>query len=36
MPGDSKECRQHADRHAELARLASTPEARAIRFSPFK
>ena len=26
MPGDPKECRQHAER--ELARLASTPEAR--------
>ena len=28
MPGDPKECRQHAVRCAELARLASTPEAR--------
>ena len=28
MPGDPKECRQHAERCAELARLASTPEAR--------
>jgi hypothetical protein len=26
MPGDPKECRQHAERCAELARLASTPE----------
>jgi hypothetical protein len=26
--GDPKECRQHAERCAELARLASTPEAR--------
>jgi len=25
MPGDPKECRQHAERCAELARLASTP-----------
>jgi hypothetical protein len=28
MPGDPKECRQHAACCAELARLASTPEAR--------
>jgi len=28
MPGDPKECRQHAERCAELARLASTPEDR--------
>ena len=28
MPGDPKQCRQHAERCAELARLASTPEAR--------
>jgi hypothetical protein len=28
MPGDPKECRQHAERCAELARLASTPEGR--------
>jgi hypothetical protein len=28
MPGDPKECRQHAERCAELARLASRPEAR--------
>ena len=28
MPGDPKECRQHAERCAEVARLASTPEAR--------
>ena len=28
MPGDPKECRQHAERCAELARVASTPEAR--------
>jgi len=28
MPGDPKECRQHAERCGELARLASTPEAR--------
>ena len=28
MPGDPKKCRQHAERCAELARLASTPEAR--------
>jgi hypothetical protein len=28
MPGDPKECRQHAERCSELARLASTPEAR--------
>ena len=28
MPGDPKECRQHAERCAELARLAITPEAR--------
>jgi hypothetical protein len=28
MPGNPKECRQHAERCAELARLASTPEGR--------
>ena len=28
MPGDPKECRQHAERCAELARLANTPAAR--------
>ena len=28
MPGDPEQCRQHAERCAELARLASTPEAR--------
>jgi hypothetical protein len=28
MPGDPQECRQHAERCGELARLASTPEAR--------
>jgi hypothetical protein len=28
MPGDPKECRQHAKRCGELAQLASTPEAR--------
>jgi hypothetical protein len=28
MPGDPKECRQHAERCAELARLATTPESR--------
>ena len=28
MPGDPKECRQHAERCAELARIASTSEAR--------
>ena len=28
MPGDPKECRQHAERCGELARLASTLEAR--------
>jgi hypothetical protein len=28
MPGDPKECRQHADRCGELARLATTPEGR--------
>jgi hypothetical protein len=28
MSGDPKECRQHAERCAELARLASTPEDR--------
>ena len=28
MPGDPKECRQHAERCGELARLASTQEAR--------
>ena len=28
MPGDPKESRQHTERCAELARLASTPEAR--------
>jgi hypothetical protein len=28
MSGDPKECRQHAERCSELARLASTPEAR--------
>jgi hypothetical protein len=28
MPGDPKECRQHAERCAVLARLASTPEDR--------
>jgi len=29
MPGDPKECRQHARRCAELASTATTPEARA-------
>jgi len=28
MPGDPKECRQHARRCAELASAATTPEAR--------
>ena len=28
MPGDPKECRQHAECCAEPARFASTPEAR--------
>ena len=28
MPGDPKECRQHAERCAELAPLITTPEAR--------
>jgi hypothetical protein len=28
LPGDPNECRQHARRCAELARTASTPEAR--------
>ena len=28
MPGDPQQCRQHAERCAELARLTSTPEAR--------
>jgi hypothetical protein len=28
MPGDPKECRQHAERCAELARLATTSEVR--------
>jgi hypothetical protein len=28
MPGDPKECRQHAERCAELARLATTIEDR--------
>jgi len=28
MPGDPKECRQHAERCGELARLATTLEAR--------
>ncbi|MGB0056827.1 MAG: hypothetical protein WBQ20_08720 [Methyloceanibacter sp.] len=28
MPGDPKECRQHARRCAELAAVATTPEAR--------
>jgi hypothetical protein len=28
MPGDPKECRQHAERCGELARRATTPEAR--------
>jgi len=28
MPGDPKECRQHAERCGELARLTSTQEAR--------
>jgi hypothetical protein len=28
MPGDPKECRQHARRCAELASVATTPEAR--------
>jgi hypothetical protein len=28
MPGDPKECREHAKRCAELAKLATTPEAR--------
>jgi hypothetical protein len=28
MPGDPKQCRQHAERCAELARIASTSEAR--------
>lgn len=29
MPGDPKECRRHARRCAELARVATTEEARA-------
>jgi hypothetical protein len=28
MPGDPKECRQHARRCAELAAIATTPDAR--------
>jgi hypothetical protein len=28
MPGDPKECREHARRCGELAKLATTPEAR--------
>jgi hypothetical protein len=28
MPGDPKQCRQHARRYAELASIATTPEAR--------
>ena len=28
MPGDPKECREHARRCAELAKAATTPEAR--------
>jgi hypothetical protein len=28
MPGDPNECRQQAERCAELARLANTPEGR--------
>jgi hypothetical protein len=28
MPGDPNECRQHARRCAELASIATTPEAR--------
>jgi hypothetical protein len=28
MPGDPKECRQHARRCAELAIISTTPEAR--------
>jgi len=28
MPGDPNECRQQAERYAELARLANTPEGR--------
>ncbi len=28
MPGDPKECREHARRCAELAKVATTPEAR--------
>ena len=28
MPGDPKQCRQHAERCAELARIASPSEAR--------
>jgi ribosome-binding factor A len=28
MPGDPKECRRHARRCAELASIATTPEAR--------
>ena len=28
IPGDPKECRQHARRCAELAAVATTPEAR--------
>ena len=28
MPGDPEQCRQHAERCAELARIASTSEAR--------
>ena len=28
MPGDPKECREHAKRCAELAKAATTPEAR--------
>jgi len=33
MPGDPKQCRQHAERCAELARQASTAEARDTFFS---
>ncbi len=28
MPGDPKECRQHASRCAELAAIVATPDAR--------
>jgi hypothetical protein len=28
MPGDPRECREHARRCAELAKVATTPEAR--------